>query len=295
MSSSGQGSSDTLFEAHALHPVDTSRAGDGVWLVKVPNYLAELWMKGNTEKTVGEVVITTPDPNSGNKDQSNVCLITDESLIAEAGESSCLIPKQHKFLVQVLSSEKGAGSSAGSSAMAGQELIVLCEEDIPQVSTEPSSSAPTQRNRAGKRYSFFGRVNSRAECRPPASHKYLKLKAQQLKDKNRAKHTVCILEKPVQTNLPVSKPVMEVQLETRKKTDGKNLRREREDVLQDLFKAFENHQYYSFKDLVNLTKQPVNYLTEILKEIATFNSRPPHQNMWELKPEYRHYKDESKA
>lgn len=64
--------------------------------------------------------------------------------------------------------------------MAGQELIVLCEEDIPQVSSEPSSSTPTQRNRSGKRYSFFGRVNSRAECRPPASHKYLKLKAQQV-------------------------------------------------------------------------------------------------------------------
>lgn len=101
MSTSGQGSNDTLFEAHTLHPVDTSRAGDGVWLVKVPNYLADLWMKGNTEKTVGEVVITTPDPNSGNKDQSNVCLITDDSLIAEAGETSCLIPKASLFKLAV--------------------------------------------------------------------------------------------------------------------------------------------------------------------------------------------------
>ncbi|VDO02598.1 unnamed protein product [Rodentolepis nana] len=72
------------------------------------------------------------------------------------------------------------------------------------------------------------------------------------------------------------------------------MRREREDVLQDLFKAFERHQYYTFKDLVNLTKQPANYLQEILKEIGVFNSRPPHQNMWELKPEYRHYKEASK-
>lgn len=72
---------------------------------------------------------------------------------------------------------------------------------------------------------------------------------------------MCILDKPVQTNLPVSRPVYEVQLEGGKKVEGKNLRREREDVLQDLFKAFEKHQYYSFKDLVNLTKQPAVCVT----------------------------------
>ncbi|VDN96339.1 unnamed protein product [Rodentolepis nana] len=299
MSSSVPNSSDGFFEAHALHPVDTSRAKDGVWLVKVPNYLCDLWMKGNTEKVVGEVVITATDPNSNNKDQSNVCLVTDDALIAEAGENSDFIPKKHKFLVQMLSSEHPSDkkSSPGNvSAMVGQELVVLCEEDIPQVSNDPSSSLAisSQRNRSSRRYSFFGRVNSRAECRPPDNLRYMKLKAEQLKAKNRAKHNICILEKPVQTNLPVSKPVFEVQLENRKKTEGKNLRREREDVLQDLFKAFERHQYYTFKDLVNLTKQPANYLQEILKEIGVFNSRPPHQNMWELKPEYRHYKEASK-
>ncbi|KAA0189771.1 Transcription initiation factor IIF [Fasciolopsis buskii] len=62
--------------------------------------------------------------------------------------------------------------------------------------------------------------------------------------------------------------------------------------MQDLFKAFERHQYYAIRDLVLLTKQPLNYLTEILKEIAIFNPRAPHKNMWELKPEYRHYTEQ---
>lgn len=203
MSSSVQGSSDGFFEAHALHPVDTSRARDGVWLVKVPNYLCDLWMKGNTEKVVGEVVITAPDPNSSSKDQSNVCLVTDGALIAEAGENSDFIPKvclfyryfyciintflqQHKFLVQMLSSEHPSDKKGGpgsTSAMVGQELVVLCEEDVPQVSNEPSSSlaVSSQRNRSSKRYSFFGRVNSRAECRPPDNLRYMKLKAEQVR------------------------------------------------------------------------------------------------------------------
>ena len=31
------------------------------------------------------------------------------------------------------------------------------------------------------------------------------------------------------------------------------------------------------------------YLKSILKEIGTYNTKNPHKNMWELKPEYRHY------
>lgn len=31
------------------------------------------------------------------------------------------------------------------------------------------------------------------------------------------------------------------------------------------------------------------YLKGILKEIGHYNTKNPHKNMWELKPEYRHY------
>lgn len=35
------------------------------------------------------------------------------------------------------------------------------------------------------------------------------------------------------------------------------------------------------------------YLKEILKEVCNYNLKNPHKNMWELKPEYRHYKQEA--
>lgn len=37
------------------------------------------------------------------------------------------------------------------------------------------------------------------------------------------------------------------------------------------------------------------YLKEILKEICTYNMKAPHRNMWELKPEYRHYKEQQSS
>jgi transcription initiation factor TFIIF subunit beta len=32
------------------------------------------------------------------------------------------------------------------------------------------------------------------------------------------------------------------------------------------------------------------YLKEVLKDICVYCVKNPHKNMWELKPEYRHYK-----
>lgn len=315
--------SDLFAEAHAVHVVDTSRAKDGVWLVKVPKYLAEIWHNAGPDGVVGKVVIASSPSgaNDGKHPGSQVTLETDHSLLAQVGESGTLIPKEHQFLIQnsgpssVSATTSRPGQNAPSpnisrrpGVISGQELMILCEDDL-TATPQASSSAPTTTSslpiistsspsspfsnkpfaRYSRRLSLFGRVNSRAECRPPPSARYMMLKAQQLKAKNRPKHEVCLLYEPVRTHKPVSNHWNNIEYEARKKAEGKNLRREKEDVMQDLFKSFELHQYYATNDLVLLTRQPVTYLTEILKEIATFNTQGPHKNTWELKPEYRHY------
>ena len=76
----------------------------------------------------------------------------------------------------------------------------------------------------------------------------------------------------------------------KKKEIGRRARLDREVVLDHLFTAFQAHQYYTFKDLVQKTAQPPSYLKEILREVCKYNTKNPHKNMYELKPEYRHYK-----
>lgn len=61
-----------------------------------------------------------------------------------------------------------------------------------------------------------------------------------------------------------------------------------------LFNAFEKHQFYNIKDLVNLTNQPISYLKEILKEICDYSVKNPHKNTWHLKQEYSHYSEQKK-
>ena len=45
--------------------------------------------------------------------------------------------------------------------------------------------------------------------------------------------------------------------EKRRKEENKRVRAERDEVLETLFSAFEKHQFYTLRDLVNITQQPV--------------------------------------
>jgi transcription initiation factor TFIIF subunit beta len=86
----------------------------------------------------------------------------------------------------------------------------------------------------------------------------------------------------------------QIEYAKQKKTDGKKSRTDKTAVMDMLFNAFEKHQYYNIKDLVNITNQPISYLKEILKEICEYSVKNPHKNTWHLKAEYRHYSEDKK-
>ncbi|KAI5189967.1 transcription initiation factor TFIIF subunit beta [Nematocida sp. AWRm77] len=68
--------------------------------------------------------------------------------------------------------------------------------------------------------------------------------------------------------------------------DRKRERLAKTEVMDILFRAFEEYPYWSLKDLADRSGQPQAYIQEILPEIATLNKKA-HRNMYELKPEYR--------
>lgn len=130
----------------------------------------------------------------------------------------------------------------------------------------------------------------RAECRPAVSESYMKLKRLQIEELSKPLRLSQQLEKAVTTNYkPVANHSYNLEYDRKKKDEGKRARADKQQVLDMLFSAFEKHQYYNIKDLVDITKQPVSYLKEILRDIGIYNVKGTHKNTWELKPEYRHY------
>ncbi|KAM9486707.1 general transcription factor IIF subunit 2b isoform 2-T2 [Clarias gariepinus] len=238
--------------------VDLTRAkqNTGVWLVKIPKYLSQQWGKASGRGEVGKLKITKQQ----GKTMVSFNLNEELSVIEHSGEKTTSVraPREHPFTMH---------------SVGGQTLAVFTESSSDQITLE-------------------GMVVQRAECRPAVSESYMKLKKLQIEKSMKPLRLSQQLEKAITTNYkPVSNHTNNMEYEKKKKEEGKRARADKQKVLEMLFSAFEKHQFYNIKDLVEITKQPVIYLKEILREIGVYNPRGPHKSTWELKPEYRHYQE----
>ncbi|KAL1931004.1 hypothetical protein VTP01DRAFT_10141 [Rhizomucor pusillus] len=75
----------------------------------------------------------------------------------------------------------------------------------------------------------------------------------------------------------------------RARTDNKEkaTRMPKNELMDILFAAFERYPYWSFKGLIEQTKQPSQYLKEVLSEICILNKRGPYTGNYQLKPEFK--------
>ncbi|KAL5476220.1 hypothetical protein EMCRGX_G026136 [Ephydatia muelleri] len=252
IATSSEQSSRKSKKAAAAREIDVSRAGRGVWLMKIPNYLASAWRNGTADTELGTIRI------GSNADSKK--LKVDFSLAKELASTALdgqEVPCDHKVVMQDSQS---------------QCLCLFSEDSSGQLVAE-------------------GKVLHRADIQPTDSSVYMKLKRHQIELAEKTKFTAQALEKtPASVYKPKASHKEYDEHKQKQKELGKRAREDRETVLDLLFTAFQQHQYYNFKDLVVKTKQPPTYLKEILREVATYNTKQPHKNMWELKPEYRHYK-----
>ncbi|XP_042170610.1 general transcription factor IIF subunit 2 isoform X2 [Oncorhynchus tshawytscha] len=251
-----------------------AKQNTGVWLVKVPKYLSQQWAKASGRGEVGKLRI---GKNQG-KAEVEFTLNEDLTMIDSLGNkpSGVQAPRDHPFTMQTVG---------------GQTLAVFTETQSGQ--SEERSDGSTSVSGAGsgpERISLEGLVVQRAECRPAVSENYMKLKRLQIEELSKPVRLSQQLEKAVTTNYkPVANHSYNLEYDRKKKEEGKRARVDKQQVLDMLFSAFEKHQYYNIKDLVDITKQPVSYLKEILRDIGIYNVKGTHKNTWELKPEYRHY------
>ncbi|XP_028256864.1 general transcription factor IIF subunit 2 isoform X2 [Parambassis ranga] len=257
-----------------------AKQNTGVWLVKVPKYLSQQWAKATGRGEVGKIRIC----KKGNQGKPEVTFTLNEELTVIQGleNKTVAAPREHPFTMQ---------------SVGGQTLAVFTETSSGQSEERSDGSSSGSGAGAGPdKIALEGVVVQRAECRPAGSESYMRLKRLQIEESSKPARLSQQLEKAVTSNYkPVANHDYNREYERKKKEEGKRARADKQQVLDMLFSAFEKHQYYNIKDLVDITKQPVIYLKEILRDIGIYNVKGTHKNTWELKPEYRHYQGEEKT
>ncbi|KAL4220343.1 General transcription factor IIF subunit 2 [Mactra antiquata] len=265
--SSNQEDSST---SRQVREVDLTAAGRGVWLVKVPKYLSEKWKKASGKCEVGRLKITR-SKLPGTKPEVTFSM-NDVQMKQEVPGKPTITPKEHKFLLT------GVGN---------QNLVVFSEQKKDAANSSSSSTAED----ISEKIAIEGKVIQRAECRPVVDSSYVNLKKEQRVVMNKPRREIKQIALPVNVYKPKSDHKANIEYQKKMKEEGKRIRMDKDEVQNKLFSIFEKHQYYNIVDLVRLTNQPITYLKEILKEICIYNVKAPHKNMWELRPEYRHYKE----
>lgn len=282
-----------LEKAHAPKDVDVSAAGRGVWLVKVPKYISQQWKTCPPGTDVGKLKISKSKiPNKKpdivfttfNVSDLKASSSTNQTPVVVSPASSTkiaptIVPLGQTSKPPQLQNHKFLVTNVGN-----QKLVVMSQARPDGNSTDPSS----------EKLCVEGKVMQRAECHPIVDSNYRLMKKEQMQLHNTPQRQMKVVPISGPTYKPVKERISTNEDKKSKKTE-KRSRAEKDKVTDILFNAFEKHQFYNIKDLMGITKQPVPYLKEILKEICNYNVTAPHKHMWELKPEYRHYKTSEDA
>ncbi|EDV21870.1 uncharacterized protein TRIADDRAFT_59521 [Trichoplax adhaerens] len=241
--------------------VDVSSADQSVWLLKVPKFVSQAWQKSESGK-VGSVKIQKKGPNE------EMLFLLENSLTTATSSGEANIPTEYKLV----------SNECGQYQVALKRSLSI--DNAADSSTEPE---------------IVGKVVRKIDLRALNERMYLNLKRRKTELAKSPRRQPKFLSQVVNTYRPVSDHV-ELRVPVQKKEEGKRARADRDHVKEMLFAAFEKHQYYSLKSLADITQQPVMYLKGIMHEIGQFNTKEKrYRNLWELKPEYRHYSSSKKG
>uniref|UniRef100_A0A914WIH6 General transcription factor IIF subunit 2 n=1 Tax=Plectus sambesii TaxID=2011161 RepID=A0A914WIH6_9BILA len=271
--------------------VDCELGKRGVWLVKVPRYLSEQWEK-QQGSDVGRLEIAPRVPGRGASGEV-IFRSTDHGDFASGAQSSSSAASSSSAMNGMNPVPLGKRPSESTQTPKEHRFVIgdIKNQTMAVISEDKTSLGADAEIKSG-RLCLEGRVVKRAECRPPASLGYLKMKISQIEKSGQPKRQIQQIDKAEVKFKPVAIHAEDMAREKAKKEGIKAVRADKDKVVSMLFQAFEKHQYYRLIDLQKLTNQPPGYIKEILNEIATYNTAPPHKSMWELKSEYRHYKNE---
>lgn len=162
--------------------LDLSNAGRGVWLVKVPKYIAQKWSKAPSNMDVGKLRITkTP----GQKAQVSLSLT--QAVVNLDPEEK--IPTEHILDVSVVT----------------KQTLGVFSHVMPTESNSVSNGKDKEAHSVSEAEKLYmeGRIVQKLECRPIADNCYMQLKLESIRKASVPQRKVQPIDKIVQNFKPV--------------------------------------------------------------------------------------------
>ncbi|KAK9446956.1 transcription initiation factor IIF, beta subunit-domain-containing protein [Limtongia smithiae] len=299
-----------------LHELNTK-----VWLVRMPKFLRDKWMEMDSDgQDLGTIRLRQDNTNDirlilsdspatfdlpheyklaiTNQNVSNTFVFTEQNLA--------------RFNNGKAATGQANGGVGGSAAGGGSAVLA---GGRPSAAPMTAGQAGVDSSRGGRfsskrRYQPYNRVNIPKktalvgtvfhECSlavSPTDKNYKNFLAQRRKLTEAApREQVTLLTEIPGITAALAGPNMKdsnsmfMRAQKRDKEriqEGKAARISRNELLDLLFKLFEDYDYWTMKGLRERTRQPEAFLKEVLGAIAILNKKGPYALKYSLKPEYK--------
>eukprot|EP01027_Heterolobosea_sp_BB2_P006809 GEZU01010226.1.p1 GENE.GEZU01010226.1~~GEZU01010226.1.p1 ORF type:complete len:267 (+),score=67.20 GEZU01010226.1:69-869(+) len=234
--------------------LEINKSRTKVWLVKIPEFIANEWSKIKEDNVeLGKVIIEKiPDSNEPPK----ITLKISDKLAAASGHvKECAMEiKSQPPPIYIISSEKDNDQVKQSLFGTVEQSFIVKPSAVSEAYGALVRTRSVETNKKVRATMATG-DEARARFLKPTSNTP---KLSEKRDRAAAKQVV-----------------------------EKRQRIEKDELENMLFKAFESKQYWSLKELTEYTSQPVTFLKEILNELCILHKSGKHKSKYELKPEYQ--------
>ncbi|CAD7704678.1 unnamed protein product [Ostreobium quekettii] len=229
--------------------MDAARAGDEVWVLKVPNYVVEAW--NNAPKMPVGTLIVEDVPGQDPKLKMEL-----------VGSLAQPLPKRYDMMSEDNCALQVFSQEGDKISVKGQVEMKL-----------DAKVAPAYRDSEGRLVvdKNFARITRE--------------KVEEEKRKVQA-NTLQVIpgrpRRPLPRNIPHKR-----KTDKEDGTSMKRSRLEKDELERELFRMFEKDKYLRLATLQTRLNQPNAWLKEVLNEIAVLNRSGPNLGQYELKNEYK--------
>lgn len=300
---------DTYEDANDL---DLSGIGSKVWLVRLPKFLMDKWkhVDGISGQDLGKVRIRNPQGDEPWKvklmlndtpENAELPHEYDINLVKQVVDNTFVFTEED--LPEKNRRQPPSNSGAGASESGG--VGPLRGPD----SRHSHSNVQGQKGPNGARFTpYVKTVNKKTALVGTACHECIVTPS--LRDRNYSKVVSqrkvmeSVQSRPKVTLLNEvpgvaagslkgpSTMFIRAQKTMAQKGEGKATRIPKNELLDLLFRLFEEYDYWSMKGLRERTKQPEVYLKEVLESMATLIKKGPYSMKYCLKPEFKRIREQ---